>query len=287
MLKPLKRHFTLLALLLTLVIGAQNNVGIGTTTPDSSAVLDVTANDKGVLVPRLTAAQRIAIPVPANGLLVYDTDSSCFFFYSSTSSSWQSLCTIGGPAGPVGPSGPVGATGPSGPTGATGPTGPQGIPGPVGPSGGPPGPTGPTGVAVIISDTSVTATTSIASQYPAFTPVNFLTRTVTLTDTATVCIFSTGYILPNGPGPGSCQTVTTAFINGAALGISQRYSFHQTFAMPFGPDQWNIITSTDLLPGTYVIDVRTTRYLSTTQSFDAGGSAPGSPASLLIQVFYH
>ena len=49
-------------------------VGIGTTSPDASSALDVFATDKGVLIPRLTAAQRNAIPNPANGLIVYNTD---------------------------------------------------------------------------------------------------------------------------------------------------------------------------------------------------------------------
>jgi hypothetical protein len=53
---------------------AQNNVGIGTNNPNPSAKLDITANDKGVLIPRLTSAQRLSIVNPATGLLVYDTD---------------------------------------------------------------------------------------------------------------------------------------------------------------------------------------------------------------------
>ena len=53
---------------------SQNNVGIGTTTPDASSLVDMTATDKGMLVPRMTTAQRLAIVNPANALLVYDTD---------------------------------------------------------------------------------------------------------------------------------------------------------------------------------------------------------------------
>lgn len=76
---------------------AQNNVGIGTTTPDASSMLDVSANNKGILIPRLTTLQRIAIPSPANGLLVYDIDLSCFHYYNS--SQWISLCQTGGGSG--------------------------------------------------------------------------------------------------------------------------------------------------------------------------------------------
>lgn len=122
---------------------AQDNVGIGTTTPDASSKLDVTANNKGVLIPRLTTAQRLAIPSPANGLLVFDTNLDCFYFYSSISSAWTSLCTAG-VTGPTGATGSAGATGPTGAgvAGATGNTGPTGA---TGASGGPIGPTGPMG----------------------------------------------------------------------------------------------------------------------------------------------
>lgn len=124
-------------------LNAQDNVGIGTTTPDASSKLDVTANNKGVLIPRLTTAQRLAIPSPANGLLVFDTNLDCFYFYSSISSAWTSLCTAG-VTGPTGATGSAGATGPTGAgvAGATGTTGPTGA---TGSSGGPIGPTGPMG----------------------------------------------------------------------------------------------------------------------------------------------
>jgi hypothetical protein len=50
-------------------------VGIGTVTPDGSAMLDVTSTTRGLLLPRMTAAQRTAIATPANGLMVYQTDA--------------------------------------------------------------------------------------------------------------------------------------------------------------------------------------------------------------------
>jgi len=55
--------------------------GIGTTTPNASAKLDVTATDKGFLTPRMTAAQRGNIPLPAAGLLVYQIDGTGGFYY--------------------------------------------------------------------------------------------------------------------------------------------------------------------------------------------------------------
>lgn len=64
---------------------AQNqNVGIGTETPDDSAILDMVSTDQGVLVPRLSTAQRLAISNPGLGLLLYDTDEEAFFFHSGT-----------------------------------------------------------------------------------------------------------------------------------------------------------------------------------------------------------
>lgn len=54
-------------------------VGINTTTPHASAALDVTSpsNNKGVLLPRMTTAQKNAIINPASGLIVYDTSKKC------------------------------------------------------------------------------------------------------------------------------------------------------------------------------------------------------------------
>ena len=147
------------------------NIGVGTLTPDNSAVLDLSPpnNDKGILIPRLTAVQRLAISNPANSLLVFDTDSNCFFFYRQPNTSWNSLCRLVGPQGTTGATGTAGlngikgttgatgltgnngingtngVTGATGPTGIAGVTGPTGAIGATGPSGGPIGPTGLTG----------------------------------------------------------------------------------------------------------------------------------------------
>jgi hypothetical protein len=51
------------------------SVGIGTTAPNASAQLDVTSTTKGLLIPRMTGAQRAAIPTPAIGLLVIQTNT--------------------------------------------------------------------------------------------------------------------------------------------------------------------------------------------------------------------
>jgi hypothetical protein len=132
--KPTQLFTTLLFCIITTYNFSQNNVGIGTTTPNASSALDIVANDKGILVPRMTSTQRTAIASPANALLVYDTDVNCFYYFV-TATGWQNMC-----AGTAGPAGTPGATGPQGPTGASGATGPQGptgAAGAIGPAGTP------------------------------------------------------------------------------------------------------------------------------------------------------
>ncbi len=50
--------------------------GIGTNTPNASSILELKSSNKGVLLSRLTQAQRDAIQNPAEGLIVYCTDCS-------------------------------------------------------------------------------------------------------------------------------------------------------------------------------------------------------------------
>jgi hypothetical protein len=85
----MKQFFTLLAaVVLTATTYAQ--VGIGTTTPDASSALDITSTTKGLLIPRMTAAQRDAISSPAIGLMIYQTDGTVGFYYYN-GSSWAEV----------------------------------------------------------------------------------------------------------------------------------------------------------------------------------------------------
>lgn len=61
------------------------NVGIGTTTPNASAQLEVSSTVKGILIPRMTQAQRTAIANPAQALLVYQTDGTVGFYLNRSS----------------------------------------------------------------------------------------------------------------------------------------------------------------------------------------------------------
>ena len=60
-------------------------VGIGTITPNASAMLDVSSTTQGLLAPRMTTIEKNAIASPANGLLVFDTDENSFYFYNGVS----------------------------------------------------------------------------------------------------------------------------------------------------------------------------------------------------------
>lgn len=72
-------------LLFGLSAHAQVSVNQDNSNPDSSAMLDVKSTSKGMLIPRMTAAERDAIAAPANGLLVYVTSDSAFYYYEGNS----------------------------------------------------------------------------------------------------------------------------------------------------------------------------------------------------------
>lgn len=72
-------------------IDENGRVGIATVTPNTSSILDITGTDRGVLIPRMTSAQRTLITNPADALLVYDTDVKMFYYYNSATSSWTPI----------------------------------------------------------------------------------------------------------------------------------------------------------------------------------------------------
>jgi hypothetical protein len=87
----MKQLQTTLILLLGCMATTQAQVGIGTNTPHPSAQLEVASNNKGLLTPRLTTAERIGIAAPAKGLMVFDNDTNSFWYYTGTI--WQNMTT--------------------------------------------------------------------------------------------------------------------------------------------------------------------------------------------------
>jgi hypothetical protein len=94
----MKSKLKLLAALIILLIVSFSNhtiaaqsMGISSTsiTPDASSILEMRTTTKGVLIPRMTTAERDLISLPANGLMVYNTSTSRFNFYNG--SAWVIL----------------------------------------------------------------------------------------------------------------------------------------------------------------------------------------------------
>lgn len=82
-------RIALLCILLCSLSASAQNIGIGTPSPHASAALDITSTSKGVLVPRLTSAQRNTVANPATGLLVFDVTTESFWF--KTAANWIEL----------------------------------------------------------------------------------------------------------------------------------------------------------------------------------------------------
>lgn len=69
---------------------AQVKIGDNPATINSSSLLELESTDKGILIPRLTEAQRTAIATPSTGLLVFQSDVTAgFYFYNGTA--WEIL----------------------------------------------------------------------------------------------------------------------------------------------------------------------------------------------------
>jgi hypothetical protein len=65
------------------------NVGIGTTAPNSSAILHLSSTTKGFLPPQMTTTQRDAISSPPAGLIIYNTTTNKINFFNGTS--WEQV----------------------------------------------------------------------------------------------------------------------------------------------------------------------------------------------------
>jgi hypothetical protein len=86
--------FFVAVILSSIFVNAQNNLGIGTATPDVSAKLEISSTTQGMLVPRMTTTARNAIVTPAKGLMVYDSTVKAFYYHNGTA--WGAVGGSGG-----------------------------------------------------------------------------------------------------------------------------------------------------------------------------------------------
>jgi uncharacterized protein (TIGR02145 family) len=94
-----------------------SQVGIGTSAPNSKAALDISSTNKGLLIPRITKANRPVTP-PA-GMMIYQTDNTPgFYFYNGTK--WQRFYTDDDPPAPINNPLPGASNDPAATPGATG-----------------------------------------------------------------------------------------------------------------------------------------------------------------------
>jgi hypothetical protein len=87
----MKPQSTLLVVLLALIMPHSSNVmaqsmGISNAaiTPDPSSILEMRTTDKGILIPRMTTAERDNISSPATGLMLYNTITNQYNFYNGS-----------------------------------------------------------------------------------------------------------------------------------------------------------------------------------------------------------
>jgi len=112
--KMKKRTYILFIQLFLIIGSSQAQIGLGTTAPNASAVLDITSSNKGLVLPRMTTTDRNLISNPAKGLLLFNTTTLSVETNTGneTSPNWIS---ISGTKGPIGLDGAIGVTGAAGP----------------------------------------------------------------------------------------------------------------------------------------------------------------------------
>jgi hypothetical protein len=74
-----------------IIITPSNNVGIGTSSPAATAILDVQSTTKGVRFPNMTTAQKTAI-TPSVGTVVFDTTLAKLCVYAA--GAWQTITSV-------------------------------------------------------------------------------------------------------------------------------------------------------------------------------------------------
>ena len=91
----MKKYFLFFSIATSLVTSlTAQSIGIGTTSPHNSSILELNSTSQGILIPRMTEIQRTTILSPAQGLLVYQSNNDTgFYFFQGTQ--WRSLNNSG------------------------------------------------------------------------------------------------------------------------------------------------------------------------------------------------
>ncbi len=89
--KKIKHFIWVMLLLAGSSLWAQVGINADGSPPDSSSMLDVKSNNKGVLIPRLTRTQIENINNPANGLIVFNTDNGKLYVYLASEFKWKEV----------------------------------------------------------------------------------------------------------------------------------------------------------------------------------------------------
>ena len=97
---------------------AQNNVGLGTKTPDLTAILEISDTGRGLLLPRTDTMAiynyvNSLVPNPGiqHGLTIYETNMKTIYIYNGFLKKWQPISSLRGAKGPTGITGPTGPRG--------------------------------------------------------------------------------------------------------------------------------------------------------------------------------
>jgi len=86
-----KLSFVILMIALCNLNEAAGQIGIGTTTPAASALVDMSSTSKGLLIPRMTQTQLQSIASPADGLQVFCTTDGKIYIYVSLLAQWKEI----------------------------------------------------------------------------------------------------------------------------------------------------------------------------------------------------
>jgi hypothetical protein len=70
-------------------VNQAGNWGFGTISPNAAAIAEFASTTKGVLLPRMTTAQRDAISSPTAGLVIYNTSTGKLNFYAAAA--WEAV----------------------------------------------------------------------------------------------------------------------------------------------------------------------------------------------------